>query len=255
VRSPGRLLLRYISTLFWLLVAEGLLAATPQIIGFSHSAGVSSITFSSLPQATYQLERTFSLTVPQWEFITLSDGHASNLIFSSGNTTHVTDLFQDGGGNPLTAPSAFYRVTQTKPNNGGVSCAQAVNLGSINGSINSGTFCPSSCTPGPVQTGVGSTWYMIRLLENGNCTAPLRLDARLVVPSGIDYDLYVYNNCATVVASSHLDTGVTENVFVTVSDNVGSDDSVTFLIEVRYFAGYSQSGWTLLTSGGNGPCY
>jgi hypothetical protein len=73
----------------------------------------------------------------------------------------------------------------------------------------------------------------------------------LTVPSGVDYDLYVFDGCGgTQLGSSAAGTGLPESITITRPDTAASD-SMDLWIEVRYFSGASCSNWTLNVAGRN----
>jgi hypothetical protein len=83
------------------------------------------------------------------------------------------------------------------------------------------------------------------------CGATVEHRIDLDVPSGVDYDLYVYKRCGTLYSSSAGGTGSDESVTVSASDGFGRDDSFDYFIEVRYFSGETCSPWTLEVFGHN----
>jgi hypothetical protein len=83
------------------------------------------------------------------------------------------------------------------------------------------------------------------VVEDSTCSATIRHRLQLTVPAGVNYNLYVYRSCGTVVASSTGGTGVDEAVTIEQSDSGGSDDDFTYFVEVRYISGRSCTDWTM----------
>ena len=120
-------------------------------------------------------------------------------------------------------------------------------------------------------TGFGSAWFYIYVDEcvSGIFSYPdLGLTAELVVPAGVDYDLYIYwdmswCNCNWVGSScdrcnnasdacnggadlySRGGAGVDEVITKTWADSESNDDKTRFWIEVRYYSGESCDPWQL----------
>ena len=136
-------------------------------------------------------------------------------------------------------------------NDGGGTCSGATDIGSVNGDEYTGFLCTSSsCNAGPSGGGYGEKWYMIYVAEDSNCCADITIWARLDVPSGMDYDLYLYSPCGNLVDYSTA-TGQLEEVKGSVTDDCGGDDdSRYYYIEVRYYSGSSCANWYLQTWGG-----
>ncbi len=107
------------------------------------------------------------------------------------------------------------------------------------------------CTPGPSRSSRGEKWYGLLVLDGSSYlfNSTLYLRVALQSPSGTDYGLYLYDNCGSgPIASSH-SGGTLDQIDYSWTDNVGSDDSRFFYIEVRYFSGSSCSNWDLNTWG------
>jgi hypothetical protein len=139
-------------------------------------------------------------------------------------------------------------------------CPTAVDLGTTCGDVQYGCgFLNLSCCDSPpnllaAQTGRSAAWFKVHISdcrETAGCTE--RLDARigLAVPTGIDYDLYVYSDCGTLVGSSAGAGATTEQVVVS-RPGTALNDSFDLWIEVRYYAGSSCSPWTLTVQGTTG---
>ena len=132
-------------------------------------------------------------------------------------------------------------------------CASAVDLGSFDGDTACGFLCPSNTSwdQFATRTGSNSAFFRARAFESSTiCSATIEHQIRVIVPPGVDYDLYVYRPCGTLVGSSTLGAGQTETVTVSQADGAG-DSSFDYWVEVRYFNGSSCSNWTLQLFGHN----
>jgi len=127
------------------------------------------------------------------------------------------------------------------------------NYGSCSTSPSLGEICgDGSCQSASYSSmGIGEAWYKVYIKECSNQLHSLKIRATLDVPSEIDYDLYLYSPCGTMLASSENGAGVDESIEYTISDQWGSDDSRWFYLEVRYNSGSSCGYWTLKTYGGD----
>ncbi len=98
----------------------------------------------------------------------------------------------------------------------------------------------------------GSRWLKIYAKE---CVRHLwdddpQITVTLNVPSGADYDLYLYDSgCRRLRYSTHSGNGVNEKVIYGWEDS-NSDDSRWFKIYVKYRGGSSCSNWSLTVNGG-----
>jgi hypothetical protein len=120
-------------------------------------------------------------------------------------------------------------------------------LGEYDADRASGFFCTSdSCSLAVSRTGTTGRYFYVIAHENSDCPADLGVEVQLIVPPGIDYDLYVTggDTCASGCYSVN-GTGQNETIFVNKADNYGSDDTFTLYIEVRFYSGSSCSPWTL----------
>lgn len=107
-----------------------------------------------------------------------------------------------------------------------------------------------SCEPATAIGAVGERWVRVYLKECSTLQNDLKIKATLEVPSGIDYNLYLYSPCGTLLAQSTNGPGVDEVVTYTFSDEWG-DDSRWVYLEVRYREGISCQNWSLKIWGGN----
>src|SRR5439155_18682043 len=88
-------------------------------------------------------------------------------------------------------------------------CDTAEYVGAACGDITSGTFCtlhPPFSTFA-TRTGHQGRWFRAHATECSVCPAELQARITLTVPAGIDFDLYAYRPCATLIASSTNGTG------------------------------------------------
>jgi len=92
----------------------------------------------------------------------------------------------------------------------------------------------------------GEAWYKVYIKDSSaSFLTPLRIKAILDVPFGIDYDLYLYSPCGTLVAQSNNSSGLDEIIEYETPDNFGQDDSQWFYLEVRYVSGSYCDKWKL----------
>lgn len=129
-------------------------------------------------------------------------------------------------------------------NNGGASCAGATFYGNI---------CGENGTGGPIViTGCGDAWYRFTLEEciGGFPTQDLQLTVVLNVPSGMDYDLFLYSPCNNLAGLSTNGGSTTEVINYTITDDFGGDDTTIFYINVNIFSGGECLDWTLTIAGG-----
>lgn len=126
-------------------------------------------------------------------------------------------------------------------------CATATNLGSMCGDTSCGTFCSGGGSIiGPVVSGNRSVWYRFRATEcSSGCSGSLQHAVQLIVPPGINYDLFVYTSCGGVlIGSSTNGVGTTDTVNIT-KPRTGADDSFDYWIEIRYISGNSCTNWQM----------
>jgi len=120
-------------------------------------------------------------------------------------------------------------------------------LGTFSADSTSGFLCPAtSCDFQLTRTGISGKYFTMTASEDSSCDAYLGTKFELVVPAGIDYDLYVTGSCYcdTPSCSSTLSSGMTDTVLAFCNDD-GTDNSFTAQIEVRYVSGASCALWTL----------
>ncbi len=125
-------------------------------------------------------------------------------------------------------------------------CSTAMDLGAWCGDASCGSLCPStSYRPVNTRTGRSSQWLRARAIECSTCPASLRARITLDVPAGVDYDLYVYRPCGTLIARSLALAGQRDQVEISEADALTTIDSFDYYIEVRFTSGGSCSPWTL----------
>lgn len=96
------------------------------------------------------------------------------------------------------------------------------------------------------QKGSASAWFVLEAQECSNCLAGLLAEATLDVPAGVNYDLFLWSSCNTLVASSTNATGQAESVLAQIaSDSPLIDNTRDYFLEVRYVGGSSCAEWTL----------
>ncbi len=136
-------------------------------------------------------------------------------------------------------------------NDGGGSCAAAAYIGQVCGDERTGTLCmTNNCTSGPYASDRGEKWYRIYVQECASCSSNLHVWMRLQPPANVDYDLYIYAPCGSLLDQSTNSGSQQETVDYYWNDTGGSDDSRYIYIEIRYYNGSSCSNWSLQTWGG-----
>jgi hypothetical protein len=108
-------------------------------------------------------------------------------------------------------------------------------------------------------TGEGSDWLQLLVKEDSSTGHSLRVEARLQVPAGSNYDLYLYRSdspdtlsCVNQVATSTRGPGLSEEAshvwdYEGLLGN-GSDDSRVVTVEVRDVS-LTCGQWTLRVQG------
>jgi hypothetical protein len=135
-------------------------------------------------------------------------------------------------------------VHATSPN----SCASATMIQQWCGDVSSGFICgAASLQLFALEVGRTSKFFRGKVEECSDCLATIEHVLQLEVPSGIDYDLYVYldSSCTTPVASSTNGTGTQEQVILSAPDLLEGDDAFDYWVEVRYYSGAVCTNWTL----------
>jgi hypothetical protein len=128
----------------------------------------------------------------------------------------------------------------------GLTCGGGLDLGAFCGDNACGTFCGStSYRVVNSRTGRAATWLCARITECSNCPSRISHRISLTVPAGVDYDLFVYGPCGTVLGSSRALAGMPDQVEFFIPDTLISNDSRDYFIEVRYYSGASCNNWTL----------
>lgn len=133
---------------------------------------------------------------------------------------------------------------------GANSCNNPENLGTHCGDTICGTGCASTSPIAVVatRTGKNSRWFKAKIndcLTCGGTGQTLQHIIELLIPTGINYDLIVYTACGRLRAVSALE-GPQDYVDISVPDRTGAvDDTLSYIIEVRYISGQSCEPWTL----------
>jgi hypothetical protein len=124
-------------------------------------------------------------------------------------------------------------------------------LGSWDADAVYGFACLSggSCD-GPIATvsGTAGRYVVVDALESSSCCAYVGMAFDLIVPPGIDYDLYITGSgCSADPGWSSIGgLGVDESITVWCDDDCGGiDNSFTANVEIRYFSGASCTPWEL----------
>jgi len=136
-------------------------------------------------------------------------------------------------------------------NGGPGTCANATDVGSYAGDTVCGAICGIN-TDDPhtfsTRTGRGEAFFEATAIEQSTCIGDIEHRLDLVVPAGVDYDLYVYRDCV-LVASSIAGTGLQEVLYIDEEDEFVLTDDFTYQVEVRWFSGRSCEEWELLFTG------
>jgi len=113
----------------------------------------------------------------------------------------------------------------------------------------------SGCSPAEQYgSDKGEKQYKVHLVEcdNSISSKPLKIKAVLTVPSGVDYDLYLYSSSGHLLASSENHSlGADEVVTYTKQDTLFHNDSEWLYLKVSYSSGSSCDNWQLQVFGGS----
>lgn len=123
-------------------------------------------------------------------------------------------------------------------------------LGSFDADAAFGVGCGNAGCQGPVatRTGTRGRHFDISALESSSCCAYVGMRFELVVPAGVDYDLFVTgNSCfADPGFASVNGPGINETISVWCDDGCfGEDTGFDAGVEVRYYGGSSCEPWEL----------
>jgi hypothetical protein len=131
------------------------------------------------------------------------------------------------------------------------SCARPTDVGEYDGDDSCGFACPGNGTWDQFHrvTGTSSAWFKGRVHEQSTCRRTIEHRVKLEVPDGVDYDLFVYRPCGTMIGSSVRGVGMPDQVVVRSGDDIASDDSFDYWVEVRHLSGASCDPWTLVFEG------
>ncbi len=151
--------------------------------------------------------------------------------FSNCDASQTTGCETQHGGHSNTSPGEF--------------------LGTFDADSFHGLFCDEggSCE-GPIvsRQGTQGRFFSIDADEASSCCSFVAMRFELLVPAGVDYDLYLSGSgCAVDPAWQSLQgTGQTENIVVYCNDDCGgADNGFTVNVEVRYWSGASCQPYTL----------
>lgn len=128
-------------------------------------------------------------------------------------------------------------------NNGGSACTSSTNLGSICGDDDGSPINVSGC---------GNAWYKVTLEECDLSPFPNDLVITVLlngIPSGMDYDLYLYAPCSTLVGTSNNSGNSGEQIIFTIPDNLGSSQTTVFYVLVDLWSGGYCLDWNLTITG------
>ncbi len=103
---------------------------------------------------------------------------------------------------------------------------------------------PVTWKPAKAAKGRGSKWFVAGSLECSSCVAETVGLAKLRSPPGTNYDLYVYENCGQLVASSKKPAGEDDIIAVEQKD-VSGIQAFLYWIEVRWVSGNTCEDWQL----------
>jgi hypothetical protein len=110
------------------------------------------------------------------------------------------------------------------------------------------TLCGDDGSAVRTYSGRSSQWFRFRSEECSNGIDKLHHRVRLNVPSGTNYDLFMWkDSCGGGSDESSTSSGSgNEEVQFQEGDSWGSDDSFNFYIEVRHISGESCQDWSLV---------
>jgi len=135
-------------------------------------------------------------------------------------------------------------------------CGGGTNAGTYDGDRNCGFVCGGNTGWDNFATFTARTdrWFRGRVREDSSCSADIEHQIRLAVPSGVDYDLYVYrgSTCGTLAGSStNRGNGTDEAVVVREGESTGSDDDFNYYVHVVYVGGATCTNYTIRFDGHN----
>ncbi len=134
-------------------------------------------------------------------------------------------------------------------------CGGGTNAGTYDGDRECGFVCGGNTGWDNFATFTRRTdhWFRARVREDSSCSADIEHRIRLAVPSGIDYDLYVYRSCggSPVATSRNRGNGLNESVIVRENESSGSSDDFDYFVHVVYVGGQTCSNYTIRFDGHN----
>ena len=162
-----------------------------------------------------------------------------------------------GGGCAISSCSSGYDNCDNNATNGcearhsGYSnSSPGQDLGAFEADAFYGFGCVSDGCDGPVATysGTQGRYFQLDALEESSCCSYLSVRIELIVPPGIDYDLYTTGSACFAdpgFSSAEL-SGVDESIVLWCEDDCNfGDDSFDIGVEVRYYGGASCTPYTL----------
>jgi hypothetical protein len=137
-------------------------------------------------------------------------------------------------------------------NTGIDACAVDVNMvDNYAGDKACGVICPfntDNIHTFATRKGRGEVIYSALAEEKSSCLSNVEHRLDLIVPEGVDYDLYVYRDCQLVEWSTR-GPGLQEVVYVDEVETAQESDTFFYQVEVRYFDGASCQEWELQFAG------
>lgn len=126
-------------------------------------------------------------------------------------------------------------------------CAAAPSVGTGCGDVMCDWFCPpTDWSNKATRRGRTSAFYRGSSEECSGCCANLASRISLTVPAGVDYDLFVYRSCGSLLDSSRNAAGRNEEVILEeVDDCAGVENVLNYWVEVRHVGGTSCAEWVL----------
>lgn len=137
--------------------------------------------------------------------------------------------------------------------NNNPSCGAASNMGMEAADSECGAVCTVTTAWKQFNTTSGRGEAFFRATAEDKlaiCSEDLIHRVTLTVPSGVDYDLRVYDGCGgALLGSSSNGSGQTDTVIIQRPDGSTQNRSFDYWVEVRYHSGSSCSEWTLKFEG------
>ncbi|MHC4695836.1 MAG: hypothetical protein ACYTFA_03725 [Planctomycetota bacterium] len=113
-----------------------------------------------------------------------------------------------------------------------------------------GQLCGDEGSDDVSRTGYGERWDKVRVEECSQWDSDLSFTVQLDSPVGMNYDLFLYSPCGSLVGQSENGPGQTDVIWYHWADRPFSeDDSRSVFIEIRYISGDSCAAWSLTACG------